>query len=96
MNLLRDLNISENLATTLVCVLLGAIILNRYTRFSGLAGLLINGAVLFAGAESAALLTANMSLPLDYLIERTLLVTFAGMLVASFGMLLLFSRPRQG
>jgi hypothetical protein len=39
-------------------------------------------------------LTRGLTMPLGYLVERTLLVSFAGMLVASILLLLLFPRHR--
>lgn len=87
---------SPLLAATWVAALLGALVLNRFTRISGVIGFVLNAIVLFAGAEAAKLLMANLSLPFDYLIDRTLFISFSGMLVASFGMLVLFSRPWQG
>ena len=83
-------------AATWVAVLMGAFVLTHFTQFSGVIGFVMNAAALFAGAQAAKYLLASLSLPFDYLIDRTLLVSFTGMLVASFGILMLFSRPRRG
>ena len=91
-----SMNLSPDQVATWVSVMLGAFVLNRFTQFSGIVGFAINAAALFAGAQAAKYLLANLSLPFDYLIDRTLLMSFAGMLAASFGMLILFSRSRRG
>lgn len=91
-----SMNLSPDQVATGVSVALGAFVLNRFTQFSGIVGFAINAAALFAGAQAASYLLAGMSLPFDYLIDRTLLISFVGMLAASFGMLILFSRPRRG
>ena len=97
MNLLRqihDAQVTPELVVMVVCVLLGAFVLTKFTRIRGVLGFALNGFLLFAGALAADYLTRCMTMPLGYLVERTLLVSFAGMLVASILLLLLFPRHR--
>ena len=47
-----------------------------------------------AGAVAADYLTRGMAIPLGYLLERTLMVSFLGMLASSIMLLLLFPRSR--
>jgi hypothetical protein len=97
MSLLRqidEIQVTPDLVVMAVCVLLGAFVLTRFTRIRGVLGFALNGLLLFAGALTADYLTRDMTMPLGYLVERTLLVSFAGMLVASILLLLLFPRAR--
>ena len=97
MNLLRqihDTRVTPELVVMLLCVLLGAFVLTKFTRIRGVLGFALNGFLLFAGALAADYLTRGMTMPLGYLVERTLLVSFAGMLVASILLLMLFPRHR--
>ena len=97
MNLLRqihDTRVAPELVVILVCVLLGAFVLTRFTRIRGVLGFALNGVLLFVGAQAADYLTRGLTMPLGYLMERTLLVSFAGMLAASILLLLLFPRHR--
>jgi hypothetical protein len=97
MNLLRQIpytQVTSELVVMVMCVLMGAFVLTRFTRIRGVLGFALNGLLLFAGALAADYLTRGMTTPLGYLVERTLLVSFAGMLVASILLLLLFPRHR--
>ncbi|MEI7599969.1 MAG: hypothetical protein WCJ41_11705 [Aestuariivirga sp.] len=79
-----------------ICVVVGAFVLTNFTRVSGVMGFLLNGLALFAGAQAANYLGTNVRTPFDFLLEKTLLATMAGMLVTSVLVLLVFSRPRRG
>jgi hypothetical protein len=97
MNLLRQIDgfkVTPEFIVMAVCVLAGAFVLTRFTRIRGVLGFALNGLLLFFGAMAADFLTRGMTMPLGYLVERTLLVSFAGMLVASILLLLLFPRHR--
>jgi uncharacterized membrane protein YbjE (DUF340 family) len=92
---LQRFDMSPEFSAVILSVLLGALVLNWFTPVSGVSGYLINAVVLFIGAELADLLTAHLTLPFDYVMQRTLFVTLMGMLVASAVMLILFSGPRE-
>ena len=83
---------TDDQVVMLLLILLGAAILNRITTISGPAGLLVNAMVLLAGAEAAHVLSTGLALPFDHMIERTIVVTLAGMLAAALLVLLLLGR----
>lgn len=87
---------TPEMLATVICVVLAASVLTQYTRIGGIAGFVINALLLFLGAFSAVYLTRGMDLPLGYFLQRTLLVSFGGILAISLLMLLLFSRSRRG
>ena len=97
MSLLRQIidgQVSPELVVIVVCVLLGAFVLTQFTRIRGVLGLVLNTVLVLAGALAADDLTRGMTIPLGYLMERTLLASFAGMLASSILLLLLFPRSR--
>jgi hypothetical protein len=97
MNLLRliaDVQLSPHTVVMVVCALVGALVLNRYTRIRGVVGFALNLLLLLGGALAADYLSKGIAIPLGYLLERTLVVSFVGMLAASIMLLLLFPRPR--
>lgn len=89
-----NLDVAPETAVLWVCVLLAAAVLTQFTRLGGLMGFAINSIVLVGGAMAADYLTRGMELPL-YFIQRFLLVYFAGMLVCSLLLLLLFPRAHR-
>ncbi len=91
---IRDFQVSPEVVVVAVCVLAGAFVLTRFTRIRGVLGFALNAMLLFAGAVTANYLSRSITLPLGYMMERTLLVSFAGMLTCSILLLLLFPRPR--
>lgn len=82
--------LSPDLVVAAVCAVAGAGVLTRLTRLSGIPGFVVNAVALFAGAQAAKFLLAGLPLPFDYLVDRAVFVSVAGMLVASFAMLMLF------
>lgn len=94
--LLMNNGLPDNvLAIALICSFLGTAFLSRHTLQLGILGYLINFLVLLAGAITANVLMKNVRLPLDYYIERPLVITLGGMLAASIILLLVLSRDRD-
>ena len=96
MEVVRELEVAPETIAITLCVVLASILLTQYTRIGGLTGFVMNALMLFAGAFGALYLTHGMDLRIGYFLERTLLVSFGGILVGSLLVLLLFSRSRQG
>lgn len=78
----------------ILCALLGAVFLSRYTRPLGLLTYPLNFIVLLTGAMLANWLTKDIQLPLRQADEWPLLISLAGMAVAALLMLLLMPRDR--
>jgi hypothetical protein len=94
--LIRDFDVTPETATTIICVLLAALVLTQYTRIRGVSGFAINSILLLVGAFGAVYLTRGMDLPVvGYFIQRTLVISFAGIMASSLLVLLLFSRPNR-
>lgn len=93
---LRGIDVSPSMAVMGICVVVGAAVLTNYTRYTGMIGFVLNLLVLFTGAQIAASFEDSFDWPLNFVIERTLLLTVGGMLPASFLMLLLFPRSKRG
>jgi uncharacterized oligopeptide transporter (OPT) family protein len=79
----------------LVCAVLGAFVLSRFTMSVGMLTYPINFLALLVGAISANLLMKQVRLPLDHNFERPLVVSIAGMAVASILALVFLSRDRS-
>jgi hypothetical protein len=78
----------------LVSSAIGAVILSRFTMSLGMLTYPVNFCALMIGAVSANLLMKQVRLPLDYDFERPLVVSVAGMAVASILTLAILSRDR--
>ena len=78
----------------LVCAILGAFVLSRFTLSLGMLTYPINFCCLFLGAVLANLFMKQVRLPLDYDFDRPLFISLAGMAVASVIMLVFLSRDR--
>ncbi len=85
----------RHLIIAAVCAALGAFILSRFTMSLGSLTYPINFCALFAGAIIANLVAKYFQAPLDYSFQRPLLVSIAGMAVASVITLLFLSRSRS-
>ena len=94
--MLHGVEISPGFVAMWICVVAGAFLLTNYTRISGVMGFLLNALALFAGAQLANYLGADLRVPFEYLLAKTLMVTIGGMLVKSLLVLLVFSRSRSG
>lgn len=92
---IHDFNATPGIIAVVICTLLAAAVLTRFTRIGGVFGFLINAPLLFAGAFGAVYLSRGLDLPLGYFLERTVLVSFIGILASCFLVLMLFSRSRQ-
>ena len=79
----------------LVCAMCGAAVLALFTRWIGLATLLINAVVLFIGAYAANVLSADLNLPLERYYVRPIMMSFLGMSISSLVVLALLSRGRH-
>ena len=77
-----------------ICAAIGAFIVSRYTIALGWLTYPINFCVLFAGAFIANHAMKYMQPPLDHSYQRALIVSLAGMAVASLVMLVFLSRSR--
>jgi hypothetical protein len=75
-----------------LCALIGAFIMSRFTMSLGTLTYPVNFCVLLAGAVIANLLMKNVEMPLDYSLQRPLIVSMAGMAVAALISLLVLSR----
>lgn len=82
------------LIIALVCAVLGAFVLSRFTLSMGVLTYPINFCALLLGAIGANLLMKQVRLPLDYDFERPLFISIAGMAVASIVTLFFLSRDR--
>ncbi len=78
----------------MICALIGAIFLSRYTRPLGLLTYPLNCLVLLTGAMLANWLMKGIQMPLRQAVEWPLLISLAGMAVAALLMLLLMPRDR--
>ena len=96
LNLLRDVDISSHVVAMGICVVVGAAVLTNYTRLSGIIGFALNGLALLAGAQLGNSFQNAFEWPLNFTVERTLLLTMGGMLPVSLAILLVFARPRRG
>ena len=96
MRWLHGFDLSPGLLAMWLCVALGAMILTQFTRLGGMLGFVVNATVLLAGATAANLLVSAIPVPLSPTVDKTLLVSFAGMLACSLGLLMLFPRHRGG
>ena len=70
-------------AMSMMCAVIGALIMSRFTIALGSITYVLNYLLLLAGALLANLLVSHFSNELDISLERTLFVSIAGMLVAS-------------
>ncbi len=73
----------------------GTVFLTRHTFFLGVLSYPINFCVLFVGAIAANFLLKDVHLPFGYSIERPMIISLGGMLVASLILLLLMPRDRH-
>ena len=96
MRWLHGIDLSPGLLAMWLCVALGAVILTQFTRLGGVLGFVVNAAVLLAGATAANFLASGIYVPLSLTVDKTLLVSFAGMLACSLALLMLFPRHRGG
>lgn len=65
----------------------GALILTRFTGTIGALTIPLNFSALYIGANISDWLLQNIKLPIDRTVELPMLVTMAGMTLASFAML---------
>jgi uncharacterized membrane protein YeaQ/YmgE (transglycosylase-associated protein family) len=79
----------------LICAALGTLILSRHTYQLGFLTYPINFCVLLAGALAANLLLRDVRLPVDSMMERVLIISIGGMVIASLVIMLLMPRDRQ-
>jgi hypothetical protein len=94
--LLADIGLGRDvLAVAMVCSGLGTLILSRHTYQIGFLTYPLNFCVLFAGAVAANLLLKDVRLPLNSSIERMLIISIGGMVVASLIMVLLMPKDRE-
>ena len=79
---------SENgWALTVMFAAAGALILTRFTGSIGALTVPLNFSALYIGANISDWLLQNIKLPVDRTVELPMLVTMAGMTLASFAML---------
>lgn len=81
-------------AMAMLSASLGALIVTRFTTALGIFAYLINYVILLAGALLAHLIMARVSSSLDHSLERSLIISVAGMAVASLVSLVLLTRGR--
>lgn len=72
---------------TLIFAAAGALILTRFTGTIGALTIPLNFSALYIGANISNGLLQNIKLPIDRTVELPMLVTVAGMTLASFAML---------
>ena len=95
--LLADIGLDSGvLVIAMICAGLGTLILSRHTYQLGFLTYTLNFAVLFAGAVAANMLLQDVRLPVNSLMERVLIISIGGMVVASLIMILLMPRDKQG
>ena len=86
--LLADIGLDSGvLVIAMICAGLGTLILSRYTYQLGFLTYPLNFAVLFAGAVAANMLLQDVRLPVNSLMERVLIISIGGMVVASLIMI---------
>ena len=78
-----------------LCVVVGAVVLTNYTRYTGLVGFLMNFVPLLIGAATAIGFEDSVTWPLT-VFERTMVLSIIGMLPVSLLMLMLFPKSRRG
>jgi hypothetical protein len=94
--LLADIGLDPAvLVIAMICAGLGTLILSRHTFQLGMLTYPLNFAVLFGGAVAANLLLQNVRLPVDSLMERAMIISIGGMVVASLILILLIPKDRQ-
>lgn len=72
---------------TLMFAVAGALILTRFTGSIGAVTIPLNFSAVYIGANLSNWLLQNIKLPVDRTVELPMLVTMAGMTLASFAML---------
>lgn len=78
-----------------VCATLGTVILSRFTMSLGFVSYLLNILTLFAGAVAVNILDKIWLQPLDYSLQRPLIASIIGILLASLAMLVFIGPGQQ-
>ena len=84
------------LPVSIICAVLGTLVLAGFTRSFGIFTFVVNSLVLFAGAVSANLLLSGLSLSLDPGFEKPLVLALTGMAASSLLVLAVMARDRMG
>ena len=93
---LGDMGLKHDvLVIAMICAGLGTLILSRHTYEIGILTYPLNFCMLFAGAVAANLLLKDVRLPLGFSIERPVIISIGGMVIASLIALLLMPRNSQ-
>jgi hypothetical protein len=94
--LLADIGLHPDaLVIAAICAGLGTLILSRHTYQLGFVTYPLNFCALFAGAVAANLLMQDVRLPVDSMMERLLIISIGGMVIASLVIMLLMPKDRQ-